>query len=87
MNGTNRIDTIEGSQAMQMVLPTWGEWAGSGIRMLRGELVNVMGRVRTWMDRSYQRRMLASMEAHRLEDIGVSRAEAERESTKAFWQS
>lgn len=38
-----------------------------------------------WPDRYRQRSHLREMEAHRLDDIGVSRVEAEREGRKTFW--
>jgi uncharacterized protein YjiS (DUF1127 family) len=39
-----------------------------------------------WCDRSAQRINLARLDDRMLRDIGVSRAEAYRESRKWFWQ-
>jgi uncharacterized protein YjiS (DUF1127 family) len=39
------------------------------------------------MDRSRQRRALASLEAHRLNDIGKTRDEALAEADKPFWRA
>lgn len=38
-----------------------------------------------WPDRYRQRSHLLEMEPHRLDDIGISRAEAGREGRKPFW--
>ena len=42
--------------------------------------------VATWMRRSNQRRALAMMNQHMLEDIGLTRYDIEREVAKYFWQ-
>ena len=42
--------------------------------------------VARWFERSAQRRRLAMLEDRMLKDIGVSRSEAYRESSKWFWQ-
>lgn len=40
----------------------------------------------TWRQRVSQRRRLASLEDHRLKDLGISRADAKREASKPFWR-
>ncbi len=40
----------------------------------------------TWRARASQRRQLASLEDHQLKDMGISRADAEREAGKPFWR-
>ena len=42
--------------------------------------------VATWRQRTRNRALLASFDARMLEDIGVSQADAWRESRKPFWQ-
>lgn len=39
-----------------------------------------------WMERSKQRKELAGLEDHMLEDIGLSRADVRREISKPFWR-
>lgn len=39
-----------------------------------------------WCERAAQRHRLAQLEDRMLKDIGVSRADAYRESSKKFWQ-
>ena len=42
--------------------------------------------VRTWIRRSNDRRMLAQMNEHLLNDIGLNRFDAGLETDKYFWQ-
>lgn len=39
-----------------------------------------------WQQRARQRRQLAGLDDWQLEDIGISRAEAQREAAKPFWR-
>ncbi len=41
---------------------------------------------RTWVRRSNDRRQLAAMDKHMLNDIGLTRIDIDRESAKYFWQ-
>jgi uncharacterized protein YjiS (DUF1127 family) len=41
--------------------------------------------IRTWFQRSRQRRSLAELDDRMLRDIGVTRSQAEREAAKPFW--
>jgi uncharacterized protein YjiS (DUF1127 family) len=43
-------------------------------------------RLAFWSERASQRRQLARLDDRMLSDIGISRAEAYRESSKWFWQ-
>ena len=47
----------------------------------------VFGTLLTWQMRANQRTRLAEMEAHRLEDMGISSDEARREAAKPFWRA
>ena len=47
----------------------------------------VSGTARMWVRRSNDRRLLAMMNDHLLQDIGLTRAEVARESAKFFWQN
>ena len=38
-----------------------------------------------WHELARQRRALLALNDHMLEDIGISRAEAEREASRPFW--
>jgi uncharacterized protein YjiS (DUF1127 family) len=40
-----------------------------------------------WVERGRSRGVLATLDDHQLRDIGVTRAEAHRESAKPFWMS
>ncbi len=39
-----------------------------------------------WLQRARQRRSLDSLSPHLLKDVGLSRADADGEIRKAFWQ-
>lgn len=42
--------------------------------------------VETWLDRHAQRHDLAQLDDHALQDIGLSRADVDREVAKPFWR-
>lgn len=48
-----------------------------------GRVFHLAGR---WLERAAQRRRLSQLDDRMLKDIGVGRADAERESSKWFWQ-
>lgn len=50
-----------------------------------GALVRVQGRVARWNELAAQRRQLHGLDGRILKDIGVSRAEAEWEARRPFW--
>ena len=45
------------------------------------------GLVRTWLRRARDRRDLARLDPHLIEDVGVSRAWLEAETSKPFWRA
>ena len=49
-----------------------------------GDVSNVLMR---WLDASRSRHTLDQLDDHMLRDIGLTRAEALRESSKFFWQA
>jgi len=48
--------------------------------------VKVVSVLRTWVRRSQDRRMLANMSGHMLDDIGLTPGDIDREVNKYFWQ-
>ena len=50
-------------------------------------LAAALATVQLWAERFRQRRALMAMEDRMLEDIGISRAEANREYRKPFWRA
>lgn len=53
---------------------------------IRDHAANAGRAVQTWIRRSNERRALARLNDHLLTDIGLTRAEVERETRKYFWQ-
>ena len=49
--------------------------------------VRLAGVLLTWQERAVQRYALASLDGRMLSDIGLSRADAWRETSKPFWRA
>ena len=54
-------------------------------RAIRRVAWTVCIRLLQWHELARQRRALLALSDHMLKDIGISRAEAEREARRAFW--
>ena len=54
-------------------------------RFIGGERYAWAGVIRTWLQRSRQRRALAELDDRMLRDIGVTHAQAQREAVRPFW--
>jgi uncharacterized protein YjiS (DUF1127 family) len=52
----------------------------------RGVLVALADGLLAWLERGRSRRLLARLDDRMLHDIGLSRADVERESSKPFWR-
>lgn len=66
--------------------PSWTELlvlARGRIQVDVAELVTVLG---AWSERAYQRRVLSTLDARMLKDLGLTRADVERETAKPFWR-
>jgi uncharacterized protein YjiS (DUF1127 family) len=49
-------------------------------------LAAALGRVAAWIERSRQRKALATLDDQMLRDIGITRFDAARECDKPFWK-
>jgi uncharacterized protein YjiS (DUF1127 family) len=49
-------------------------------------LAAALRRVAAWIERSRQRKALATLDDQMLRDIGITRVDAARESDKPFWR-
>ena len=58
----------------------------AAIERIEGFAATVRGTFTLWVRRSHERRLLAQMNSHLLDDIGLTHADVERESAKFFWQ-
>ncbi len=56
-------------------------------RRFTGWLVNILGVLLVWQARSSERYRLAELEAHQLEDMGLTRADVTAECSKPFWRA
>jgi uncharacterized protein YjiS (DUF1127 family) len=50
-----------------------------------GRYARINDMIQLWLDRDRQRRALQELNDHMLQDIGISRCDVYRESTKRFW--
>lgn len=53
---------------------------------LSNAVSNLLQHIPAWIARHRQRKALAELSDHLLDDIGVSHAAARREAAKPFWQ-
>jgi len=60
---------------------------GGVIPRLEGLLMVALQTLILWQDRANQRRQLASLDDRLLRDMGLSRADVERESALPFWRA
>ncbi len=56
-------------------------------RRSTGWLVNALGILLVWQERASERHRLAELEAHQLEDMGLTRADVTAECSKPFWRA
>lgn len=66
---------------------TWRNWLGAGFRLLVRDTRALFDLFTTWQERAAMRHRLRTLDDHMLKDIGISRADAEREGGKSFWRS
>jgi uncharacterized protein YjiS (DUF1127 family) len=50
-------------------------------------MIDALDLILLWIDRTKQRAQLAELERASLNDLGLSRADVDRESRKRFWES
>jgi uncharacterized protein YjiS (DUF1127 family) len=55
--------------------------------MPRGRFDRALSSLRRWLDRADQRAALNDLDDYLLRDIGITRAEAQAETRKLFWQA
>jgi uncharacterized protein YjiS (DUF1127 family) len=82
-NASERSTTamVWASPAQRQGLVTTRFW-----RIIRSLLARGLDALRTWRQRSRERRDLLSLSERLLRDIGLGRAAVEREACKPFWR-
>ena len=78
----NCIDTIDTTAAP---LPSWGQWAKAGVKMVKADILQLVTMWRTWEERARHRRQLNDLSDDILKDVGLTRAQMEKQANKAFW--
>ncbi len=58
----------------------------AAVERVEGFAANLGGTLRLWVRRSNERRLLAQMNAHLLDDIGLTPGDVDLEVAKYFWQ-
>jgi len=58
----------------------------AAVERIEGFAARIMRGLKLWVSRSNERRLLAQMNEHMLQDIGLTRIDVERETSKFFWQ-
>ncbi len=79
----NCTDTITESVTMSL---TWRDWLKDGKRLVAADVMRTWSLIKVWDKRARQRHELKGLSDHTLNDIGVSRAEIDREAHKPFWK-
>lgn len=73
----------------QVVVEQYSQDHGRALRRFPGQaktlVLAMVRRVQRWQRLAYERRLLGSLDQHQLRDIGITRAEAQRESARPFW--
>lgn len=65
--------------------PEAGFYGREFTRALRRLITDVFATVLEWQERARQRRQLSELDERMLQDIGVTRADVDREIAKPFW--
>ena len=65
--------------------PPAGE--SSVVETIDKSIARAAATLRRWHQRSEQRRQLAGLSAHYLDDIGITEAERQAEISKPFWRA
>ncbi len=66
---------------------TWRNWLGTGLRLVVRDTRALFDLFTTWQKRAATRHQLRHLDDRILKDIGLSRADAEREGGKSFWRA
>ncbi len=84
---TSRCETFDQSicQAMSQSGATTRR-EGLGGKLLRA-VTRVADAILLWQERATQRAHLATLDDHMLRDLGLSRADVEREAAVPFWRA
>jgi uncharacterized protein YjiS (DUF1127 family) len=57
------------------------------VSRLRLSIGGVVDQILAWQERARQRQMLGTFDERQLHDVGLTRADVEREAEKPFWRA
>jgi uncharacterized protein YjiS (DUF1127 family) len=62
-------------------------WGGAASKFFVASVLKILDGLVTWQERARQRHALQSIDNRGLKDIGLSRADVDRECRKPFWMA
>ena len=80
------IDTISMPVADSGKSISWKSWIKAGYALLVADMARIAETLGKWQYRATWRIRLADLDDRLLKDIGITRAEADREIAKPFWR-
>lgn len=83
----NCSDTIVGQLPTGTADVNWRRWLGEGLALFFAGSRRLFGVLVTWRQRSQARFELATLDERTLKDLGISRADRDREVAKPFWRA
>jgi len=82
-----RQDCIDTFETKTAPLPSWGNWAKAGLRMVRADILLLVTTVMRWHERWHHRQQLKTITDTTLMDVGLTRAQIATEANKPFWKA
>ena len=82
---TDRVIRLETKGNGQAAIVYRGPDLGT-IGLIRSTLLRLVDQLLTWQDRARERAHLRDLNDHMMKDLGLSRADVDREASKPFWR-
>ena len=77
-NSAFKVSNATCARTAEVVWPTGGQ--------VRRLIAHTFDLIATWHERARQRQHLAALDDHLLKDIGLTRVDVARETSKRFWE-
>ena len=82
---TDRVIRLETKGNGQAAIAHRGPDLGT-MGLIRSALLRLVDQLLTWQDRARERAHLRDLNDHMMKDLGLSRADIDREAGKPFWR-